>query len=56
MRAEALSPVKAPCSSVAECQDREVGVGRWVGEHPHRSRGKGYEMGSSGVGENLERG
>jgi hypothetical protein len=28
-------------SSVGECQDREVGVGEWVGEHMHRSREKG---------------
>jgi hypothetical protein len=26
-----------------EFQDREAGVGRWVGKHPHRSRGRGDE-------------
>jgi hypothetical protein len=32
---EALGPVKAPCHSVGECQDREAGVGGLV------SRGRG---------------
>ena len=41
MEGEALGPVKAQCTSVGECQGREVGVGGWVGEHPHRSRGRG---------------
>jgi hypothetical protein len=41
MGGEALGPMKAQCPSVGECQDGEVGVGRWVGEHPHRSRGWG---------------
>jgi hypothetical protein len=36
---EALSPVKARCPWVGECQGREVGVGGWVTEHPHRNRG-----------------
>jgi hypothetical protein len=41
MGREALGPVKVLCPSVRECQGGEVGVGRWVGEHPHRNRGKG---------------
>jgi hypothetical protein len=40
MQVEALGPVKARCSNVGKCQDREVGVwefvsrgrGRWAGE------------------------
>jgi hypothetical protein len=35
---EALSPVKGLCPSIGECQDSEVGVGGWAGEHPHRDR------------------
>jgi hypothetical protein len=31
---EALGPVEARCPSI-----KEVGVGEWVGEHPHRGRG-----------------
>jgi hypothetical protein len=27
MGGEALGPVKAPCPSIGECQDRESGVG-----------------------------
>jgi hypothetical protein len=40
MGGEVLGPVKAQCPSVGECQGREVGVGGWVEEHPHRSRGR----------------
>jgi hypothetical protein len=29
---------RSPCSSVGECQGREVGVGG--GEHPHRRKGR----------------
>ena len=36
----ALGLVKVQCPSVGECQGRKVGAGRWVGEHPHRSRGR----------------
>jgi hypothetical protein len=39
---EALSPVKAWCPSVGECEvGRLEWVGWWVGEHPYRSRGRG---------------
>ena len=40
MGGEVLGPVKARCSSVGECRGKEVGVGRWVVEHPHRTRGQ----------------
>ena len=35
---EALDPVKARCPGVGECEGKKVGVGEWVGEHPHKSR------------------
>ena len=38
MGEEALGP--ALCPSVGECKGREAGVGWWVGEHSHRSRGR----------------
>jgi hypothetical protein len=41
MGGEALDPVKARFPSVEVYQGREVAVGRWVGEQPHRSRGRG---------------
>jgi hypothetical protein len=42
-----LGSVKTQCLSVGECQGEEVRVGGWVGEHPHRSRGRdrGFEEG-----------
>ena len=42
--------MKARCSSVGEDLDGEMGVGGWMGEHPHRSTGRGIEKGDSGVG------
>jgi hypothetical protein len=39
MGGEALCPVKALCSSVGECQGKEVGVGGLV------SRGRGERIG-----------
>jgi hypothetical protein len=39
VRGEVLGPVKVPCLSVWECQDREAGVGRLV------SRGRGDWIG-----------
>jgi hypothetical protein len=53
MGGEALGPVKAQCPSVGECQGSQMGVGGWVGKHPHRSRGDrigGFQR------ENSERG
>jgi hypothetical protein len=49
MRGEALGPVKAPFSSVGECQDRKVRVGELV------SRVRGDGMGDFQRG-NKERG
>ena len=40
-----LRPVKARCPNVGGCQGREAGVGGWMGEHPHRSRVMGDEIG-----------
>jgi len=37
--------------TVGECQGVEVGVARWIGEHPHRSRGR-RERGT-GKGDNI---
>jgi hypothetical protein len=45
MKREALGLVKARCPSVRECQGGEAGVGVWVKEHPHRSKGRGYAIG-----------
>jgi hypothetical protein len=42
---EAHGPVKVRCLSEGECQDREAGVGGWVGEYPHRSRGREDSIG-----------
>ena len=42
MGGENLDVVKAQFPSVGEREGGEVGVGRWVREHPHRSRGKGH--------------
>ena len=49
MGGDVLGPVKAPCPSVGECQDREVGVGGLV------SRGQGEGIGGFRRG-NEERG
>jgi hypothetical protein len=46
MRGEAFGPVKALCPSVGACQGGEGGVDGWVGEHPHRNRGKRDDIGS----------
>jgi hypothetical protein len=35
---EVLCPVKARCPNVGECQGRDVGSGKWVEEHLHRTR------------------
>ena len=45
MGEEALGPVNACYPSKEECQGGEARVGRWLGEHPHRSREKEEEMG-----------
>ena len=48
MGGETLGPVKAQCPSVGECQSREAGMGGWVGEHSHRTTGRGRGYGISG--------
>jgi hypothetical protein len=50
MGGEAIGPVKARCPSVGE-----VGIGRWVEEHPYRSRGGRWDGGGVQTG-NRERG
>jgi hypothetical protein len=45
MGGEALGPVKAPGPNVVECQGSEMGIGGWMGEHLHRSRGRGIVQG-----------
>jgi hypothetical protein len=52
MGGEALSPVKAGCPSLGECQDEEAGVGGW-GDHPFRIKGSGDGIGDLG-GETLK--
>jgi len=52
---EALVLVKAQCPSVEEFQGGEVGMGGWVGEHPHRSRRIRSDIGGLWRG-NQERG
>jgi hypothetical protein len=45
-----------PCRGI---EGREAGVGGWVEEHPHRSRGRGYGVGGlpgggeTGKGDNI---
>ena len=43
---------------VEECQCRKLGVGGWVGEHPHRGRGRrdgmGVSEGRPGKGKTFE--
>jgi hypothetical protein len=41
MGGEDPGPVKARFLSVGECQASELEVGRFLGEHPHRSRARG---------------
>jgi hypothetical protein len=57
MRGEALGFGKAQCPSIGKCQDREVGVGVLLGEHPHRSReredGMGISRVETGEGDNI---
>jgi hypothetical protein len=47
MGGEALGPVEVSYLNASECQGREAGVVGWVGEYPHRSRGKEDRMGGS---------
>lgn len=54
---EALGPVEARCHSVGEWQGGEMGVGKWVGEHPHGSKGREEVIrgcgGETGKGDNI---
>ena len=45
MGGEALGSVKAWCPNVGECECGKVGMGWWVEENPHRSRGRGDVIG-----------
>ena len=59
MGGESLGPVKASFPTLEECLGAEAGVGRWVGEHPHRSRVRGdgivdLQRGNSERGQNLK--
>ena len=47
---ETLGPVGIQCPSVGECKGRKAGVSEWVGEYPHRARGRGDRMGVLEVG------
>jgi hypothetical protein len=53
MEGEALGPVKVRCPSVRECQDGEVGVGEWVGEHSSQKQGKRDGIGDFFLGGGL---
>jgi hypothetical protein len=55
MREEALSPMKVQFPSVEEFEGREVGVGGWMGLHPHRSRKRVNGLWSSGDGNQKRR-
>jgi hypothetical protein len=52
---EALGPEGVHCHSVGECQGWKMGAGGWVGENPHRGRGRGDRIGDFRRGD-LERG
>jgi hypothetical protein len=59
MEGEALGSVKAQCPSVGEFKGKEAGVGGWVEEHSHRSRGRedrigGFRVGKPGKGITFE--
>ena len=55
-RGETLSPIKAWCPSVGEFKGGEAGMSGWVGEHTHRSRGRGYGLrGLWGGGQKREK-
>jgi hypothetical protein len=54
VRGETLGPEDVRYLSVRECKGRGTGVGRWVGEHPHRCGGRGDGIGGF-LGGDLER-
>jgi hypothetical protein len=51
MEGGAIGPVKVWSPSVGECLVREVRIGVWVGERPHRSRGREDRIGDVYGGE-----
>jgi hypothetical protein len=55
---EALGPEGVQCPSVGKCQSGKTGVGRWMGEHPHRGRGgrcgRSFLKGRPGKGKTFE--
>jgi hypothetical protein len=53
MGGETLSPVKARCPSVGECQDREAGVGGLVSSGEGRW-GRGFPEGKPEMGITYE--
>jgi hypothetical protein len=55
MGGEALGSVKTLCPGVGECEAGEAGVGGWMGDQSHGSRGRRDDIGGS-VGGNWERG
>jgi hypothetical protein len=49
----ALGPEGVQCPSVGKCQGGKTRVGGWVGEHPHRGRGRVLEE-RSWMGKRVE--
>jgi hypothetical protein len=45
MEGEFFGPVETEWPSIGECKGTEAGVGGQVGEHPHRGRELGKEIG-----------
>jgi hypothetical protein len=55
----ALGPEGIQCPNVGECQGGKMGVGGWVGKHPHRGRGeeevgRGFPKGRPGKGKTFD--
>jgi hypothetical protein len=46
----ALGPEGVTWPCIGECQGWKAGVCGWVGEHPHRDRGRGGDMGDLEIG------
>ena len=44
MGEKALGPVKAQCTSIGKCQDREAGVSRWEDGTPSQKQGDGGQV------------
>jgi len=52
-RKRSPGPIKAHFSIVGELHGIEVGVGRWEGEHPHRSSGRRMGEGVTRKGDSI---